>query len=76
MTMIITNEATIDIIYARTKFFLWRKRHVAKTTRWFTVAEITNHFGQRPPKGIVILALLSINATGELERRGNRVRHV
>ena len=75
MTIIITNEATIDIIYARTKFFLWFQRHRQGNEGWFTLADIAAHFSQPPPKGAVALALLNIEAGGELERRGDRVRH-
>ena len=71
----IIDEAHLDIIYARTKFFLWRERHRQGNEVWFTIDDIVAHFSQPPLKGIIVVALLIIEAGGELERRGNRVRH-
>lgn len=70
------NSSHLDIIYARAKFFLWRKRHVENTERWFTINEIAAHFSKRPSADDVIVAIGCIAATNELERWGNRVRHV
>ncbi len=70
------DQAAIDIIFSRVKLFLWGER-CRGNEEWFSVADIADHFGQRPPLIPFILALKELAATGQVQGdEEGRVRHV
>lgn len=70
------DQAAVNIIHARAQWFLWDQRHRRGNDNWFTVEQIADDFGKRPPLIPLILALKDLSATGSIERDDGRVRHV
>ena len=72
----VIDQAAVHIIHARAQWFLWDQRHRRGNSGWFTVADIADDFGERPPFIPLILALKDFAATGNLEgNEEGRVRH-
>ncbi len=78
MTYLTTiDQSTVHILHARAQYHLWVERHRAGNDRWFTVEEIADFFGERPPLIPLIIALTELAATGNLEGDAEgRVRHI
>ena len=78
MTYLTTiDQAAVNVIHARVQYHLWDERKRRGNDRWFTVVEIADMFGQRPPLVPFLLALRDFAATGDLEADDEgRVRHI
>jgi hypothetical protein len=73
----ITDQAAVHIIHARVQYHLWDERQRRGNDRWFTVEEIADMFGKRPPLIPLILALKDLAASGSVEGdHEGRVRHL
>ena len=70
-------EAAVDVLFGRTKGFLYHQRNHEQNHGWFAVSDVAALFGASLPVAHFLRALQELAASGDLEGDAEgRVRHV